>query len=272
MAVQNGMANVVACIFADTAATGGRKIRRRGRRRGHLGGVGHARQRRQQRARLPPPHGALWLDQRAARLDLGDLPQARAAQSQRRDEEADDARGSPELAHDRRSAAHVRLLPDLRWRGLHPRHLARACQGLQEEAGVDPRHGPGPHDRKPARAGMVVPAAPGALHRGCLQDGRRRPERHRRGAVLRQFHRGGAVLARARAVLQEGRGRRPMSRAARASRLAATACRSTPLAEICRSPTCRAGCTWSRACARSAASAARDRSRMPKSASSPAAA
>ena len=61
MAIATGMAKTVACIFADTARTGGSRFAARGRRRRFLGRVGHVRQCRQQRHGLSPPHGALRL-------------------------------------------------------------------------------------------------------------------------------------------------------------------------------------------------------------------
>ena len=208
----------------------------------------------------PPAHGAVRDHERAARLGRGHLPQARLAQSRRRDARADHARRSPELALDRRAAAPARLLPDQRRRGLRDRHLARARARLQEAAGVASSAWA---RATPCRTcerqdWWYLPHQQRLLSRAYRMAGVG-PGRHRRGAALRQLHHRGAVLARACRLLQAGRGRRRSSRAASASSSAAS-CRSTPRAAICRSPTCRAGCTWSKACARSAANAARGRS------------
>src|ERR1700704_6599308 len=74
MAIATGMAKTVACIFADTARTGGPALARRGRRRRFLGRVGHVRQCRQERHGLSPPHGAPRVALRAPRLDRGNVP------------------------------------------------------------------------------------------------------------------------------------------------------------------------------------------------------
>ena len=80
MAIATGMAKTVACIFADTARTGGSRFaaaaRRRRRFRRRVLGRRHVRQCRQQCHGLPPPHGALRLALGASRLDRRHLPQA----------------------------------------------------------------------------------------------------------------------------------------------------------------------------------------------------
>jgi acetyl-CoA acetyltransferase len=82
MAIATGMARTVACIFADTARTGGSRFAAAAGAT-ILGRMGHVRQ----CATAPwvsPPHGALRHALRASRLDRGHLPQACRAQSRRR--------------------------------------------------------------------------------------------------------------------------------------------------------------------------------------------
>ena len=162
MAVANGMANTVACIFADSARTIGSKFGAASGGEdswGVWGMLGNA----ANSALGMRRHMALYgTQERASRLDRRHLPTARVDEPERRDARADHARRSPELAPDRRSAAHARLLPDQRRRGVHPRHLAGAGTRRPEAAGVDLGHGPGPHHGEPAHARLVVSAASGA--------------------------------------------------------------------------------------------------------------
>ena len=72
LAIDAGMANVVACVFGDTARTGGARFDAPAGRGDSSGNLGHVRQRRQQRDERPAAHGALRHDQRAARLGRGD--------------------------------------------------------------------------------------------------------------------------------------------------------------------------------------------------------
>ena len=184
MAVQNGMANVVACIFADTAATGGAKFG------GAAGGedtwavwgmLGNAANSALGFRRHMALYGSTseqlgWISVTCRKHALLN-PNA--------------VMKKPMTLEDHQNS---RLIVD-------PLHMFDCClisDGAVCVLVTSPArakdckkkpvsilgHGARPHHGKPARAGLVVSAASGALHRRRLQDGRRRPGRHRRGAVI----------------------------------------------------------------------------------------
>ena len=74
---------------------------------------------------------------------------------------------------------------------------ARACR----KPPANPRDGPGAHPADVRASRMVVPASSTRLHLARVPDGRRQPPGNRRRAALRQLHDLGAAVARARRFL-----------------------------------------------------------------------
>ena len=220
MAIATGMAKTVACIFADTARTGGSRFSAAAGGDdswGVWGMFGNAANSAMGFRR----HMALY----GSRSDhLGWIAvtcrQPCVDESQRRDARSDHHRRPPELAADRRSAAAARLLPDQRRRGLRDRHLARARAGLRANGrssiwGMGQGHTTG---NLRVREWWYLPHQQ-RLRRGCLPHGGRFAAGHQRGAALRQLHRRGAVLAGACRLLPRWARPAPSSKAAPASRL-----------------------------------------------------
>ena len=165
------------------------------------------------RARGAPPHARVRHAERALRDDLGRVLRQRAAQPARGDvRAAAHARGTPALAHDRRSLSPVRLLPGER-RGVRGRgHEHRARARPAPAAGADRGRRRGARRRRRRRP---VPPPAGAVDLGrargrgarSVRARRRRADGHRRRAALRELHRPGAHDDRGLRVLREGRGR-----------------------------------------------------------------
>ena len=172
MAIATGMAKTVACIFADTARTGGSRFSAAAGGDdswGVWGMFGNAANSAMGFRR----HMALY-GSRSDHLGWIAVTCRRHASMNpnavMRDPITIDDHQNSRL--DRRSAAAARLLPDQRRRGLRDRDLARARARLRQTPGVDLGHGPGPHHRQSAGARLVVPAAPAALRRRRLPHGR----------------------------------------------------------------------------------------------------
>src|SRR6218665_2761814 len=234
MAIACGMANCVACLFADTARSGTYRFARasgwgdswgiwgmfgaaansaiaasrhmalygtRSRHLGHFGPAAHRRNPPQ------PPHGLVRHAQPAPGQCRSRLPQARRAEPERGDARAPDHRRPPGLARGGGAAAPARLLPDQRWRRLHHPDLGRTGTRPAAAAGADRRHGTGLHHPKHGARGLVVCAAPKGGPRPRLRDGRTGAPGHRCGPVVRQLHDERDPVAGARRFLWRGRGR-----------------------------------------------------------------
>ena len=159
-AIDVGQASVVACVYADAPLREGGSASE-GRYSGRMfAGEGFG--------SLPFAYGAYGPanvgyafalrrhmhlyrhDARPAGHDRGRPARVGAEERARADEEADDARGLPRVALDRRAAAPVRLLPRLERRYRGDRHLGRARARPEAAAGVPARLRPGCTRRQPA--------------------------------------------------------------------------------------------------------------------------
>ena len=149
MAVQNGMANVVACIFADAARTGGSNSVPPPAARTSWAELGHVRQRRQLALGVRR-HMALYGTTSEQLGWIAVTCRKHAAinpNAVMREPITLEDHQKSRLIVDPLHMLDCCLITD--GGGLHPGDLAGAGARLQAEAGVDPRHGPGPHHGEP---------------------------------------------------------------------------------------------------------------------------
>ncbi len=254
LAIDAGMAEVVACVFADTARTGGSKFDApagRGDSWGIWGMFGNA----ANSAMTAQRHMALYgtTSEQLGWVAVTCRKHA-SLNPARRDARPDHDRRPPGLAPDRRPAAAARLLPDQRRRRRRRRHVGGAGRSLAKPPVRHLGMGQGhtlqtfehpdwwylPHQRDClSMAYRMAGVGPADIDVAQLYDNFTSPSCSGSSTP--------ASASRASPARS--------SRAASASPSAAT-CRSTRRAATCPSRTCRAGCTSSRACGRSAASAA----------------